>query len=236
MYNQPIAVSSAQSPFELVGFYAFTYVQKIFDFLALLVVALIIVIIGFVIAKAVEFVVRWLVERLRINEFLKSLGLEKVLEKTNVSLQAERFLGALSFWIVWVLFWMPAFDILGWSRINEFLTSIINYIPTAIVSGVIVVVAFFLGDFLRRLTYVWFKGMDLRGAKTASEFVFYVVLIFGVASALYQLNIAREIISLIIAGVILAFAIAFGLAFGLGGQDFAREMLAKVKDRIEELV
>lgn len=233
MYNQPVI---GQSPFELLGFYTFTYVQRIFDFLARFVVALVVIIIGFVVAKVLEYVVEWLIEKLRINDFLKSAGFDKVLEKTNVALQAERFLGVLTFWVAWVIFWMPAFDILGWSKINEFLTNIVNYLPTALVSGVILVVAYFVGDFLRRFSYVWFKGLDLKGARIASELVFYAVLVFGIATALYQLNIAREIISLIVAGVILAFSIAFGLAFGLGGQDVARELLSRVKEKLDDLV
>lgn len=232
MYNQPYI---NQSSLELLGFYTFTYVQRIFDFLARFVVALVIVIIGFAIAKAFEYVVHWAVRGLRINELLKNVGLEKVLEKTNVSLQTEKFLGTLTFWVVWVLFWMPAFDILGWSKVNEFLTSIVNYLPTAVVSGVIVVVSYFIADFLRRVSYVWFKGLDLKGAKTAAEFVFYAILIFGIASALYQLNVAREIISLIVAGIILAFSLAFGLALGLGGQDVAREALNRLKEKFEDL-
>lgn len=233
MYNQPYL---NQSSLDLLGFYTFTYVQRIFDFLARFAVALIIVIIGFTVAKAFEYLVQWIVRGLRINDLLKNLGLEKVLEKTNVSLQTERFLGALTFWVVWVLFWMPSFDILGWSKVNEFLTSIVNYLPTAIVSSVIVVVSYFLADFLRKVAYVWFKGLELKGAKTAAEFVFYAILIFGIASALYQLNVAREIISLIVAGIILGFSLAFGLAVGLGGQELAKEMLNKLKEKFEDLV
>lgn len=223
-----------QTPLELLGFYTANYVAKIFNFLALFVVALVIVIIGFLVAKVFEFAIRWLVERLKINDLLRNIGFEKWLEKTNVALKTEEFLGTLTFWVVWALFWMPAFDILGWRQISDFLVKIVNYLPNAIVSGVIVIIAFFLGDFLRKVSYVWFKGLELRGAKTASEFIFYVVLIFGIASALYQLNIAREIIGLIIAGVVLAFAISFGLAFGLGGQEFAKEALHKIKERFFE--
>lgn len=234
MGSLPNTSYTFQSPLEILGFYTANYVVKIFNFLALLVIALFIVIIGFLIAKVLEFSVRWLVEKLKINDVLKNIGFGKWLEKTNVSLRVEEFLGILTFWVVWVLFWMPAFDILGWKQINEFLVRIINYLPNAIVSGVIVVVAFFLGDFLRKLSYVWFKGLELKGAKTASEFVFYVVLIFGVASALHQLNVAREIIGLIIGGIILALSISFGLAFGLGGQELAREIIDKVKGKLFE--
>lgn len=231
MFNQP-SPYYPQSPLEVMGLYTFNYLQKFFDFLMYFLVALVIVIIGFVIAKAVEFIVRLVIQRLKINELLTNLGFGKFLEKANVALKTEEFLGILVFWVVWVLFWMPAFDILGWRQINQFITQVVSYLPTALIAGVIVVIAYFLGDFLRRASYVWFKGIELKGAKQASEFVFYAVLIFGIANALYQLGISREIIGIIITGIVVALAIAFGLAFGLGGQELARELLSKAKEKI----
>lgn len=225
---------SAQSPLETLGFYWLSYGQRLIDGILHLTIAVVVVIIGFAVAKAIEFVVRFVVERLKINEFLSSAGFGKFLEKANVALKTEEFLGALVFWVVWVLFWMSAFDTLGWFRINQFIEQIIAYLPTALIAGLIVVGSLFLGDFLRRVSYVWFKGLELKGARQASEVVFYAVVIFGIANALYQLGITREIIGLIIGGIVLALSIAFGLAFGLGGQEIAKELLTKVKEKLLE--
>lgn len=233
MLNQPPQYYS-QSPLDVLAFYWLNYGQRFVDSLWLLILSLVIVIIGFLVAKVLEFIVRFVVSKLKINEYLSRAGFGKFLERANVALKTEEFLGLLTFWVVWILFWMSAFDVLGWSRINQFIEEVIKYLPTALVSGLIVVGSFFLGDFLRRVSYVWFKGLELKGSRQASELVFYAIVIFGIANALYQLGISREIIGLIIGGVVLSFAIAAGLAFGLGGQELARELLSRARDKFLE--
>jgi len=217
----------------LLQYYIINFVDRLFQFLAAFIVAVVLVILGYLIAKILEFLARWCVEKLKINEVLKSLGFEKWLEKANVELKAENFVGSLTFYVVWILFWMPAFDILGLRNVNDFIYRAINYIPTALVGGLIFVIALFLAEFLKRLSFVWFKGLDLNGAKLASEVVFYAVSVFGLVAALNHLGVARDILNIVVGGVILAFALGLGLALGLGGQDLAREALEKIKNKLE---
>jgi hypothetical protein len=128
---------------------------------------------------------------------------------------------------------MPAFDILGLSNVNEFIYRAVNYLPVALVGGLIFVIALFLAEFLRKLSFVWFKGLELKGAKLASEIIFYAVAIFGLIAALNHLGVARDILNIVVGGVILAFALGVGLSLGLGGQDLAREFLNKIKEKLE---
>jgi len=221
------------NPAELLYYYTFRFADKLFQFLAAFIVALVLVILGYFVAKLLEWLVKWCVEKLKINEALKSLGFERWLEKANIELKTENFLGALTFYVVWVLFWMPAFDILGLSNVNDFIYKAINYLPTALVGGLIFVIAIFLAEFLRKVSFVWFKGLELKGAKLASEIVFYAITIFGLVAALNHLGVARDILNIVVGGIILAFALGIGLSLGLGGQDFAREFLNKIKDKIE---
>jgi len=229
-YPYPVATFN---PAERLLYYGYNFVDKLFQFLAAIIVALVLVVIGYFIAKLLEWCVKWCVEKLKINEALKSLGLEKWLEKANVELKVENFLGALTFYVVWILFWMPAFDVLGLSNVNDFIYKAINYLPTALVGGLIFVIALFLAEFLRKLSFTWFRSLDLKGAKLASEIVFYAVAIFGLITALNHLGVARDILNIVVGGVILALALGAGLALGLGGQDIARELLAKIKNKIE---
>jgi len=229
-YPYPVAPNN---PAELLSYYSLKFIDKLLQFIAAFIVALVLVILGYFIAKLIEWLVKWGVEKLRINEALKTLGFERWLEKANIELKTENFLGALAFYVVWVLFWMPAFDILGLSNVNEFIYRAINYLPVALVGGLIFVISVFLAEFLRKLSFVWFKGLELKGAKLASEIVFYAVAIFGLIAALNHLGVARDILNIVVGGVILAFALGVGLSLGLGGQDLAREFLNKIKEKIE---
>lgn len=202
------------------------------DFFVRLIAAAVIIFVGFIIAWVIEWVIRWLVDNLKINEFLKNAGLHGWLERANVELKAEKFLGSLAFWIIWVLFWLPAFDLLNLSAFNQFLTQLLGYLPTAVAGGLILVGGLFLGEFLRNVVETVLRGSRVRGAGAAGTIIYWAIVIFAFAAALSQLGVARDFVNILLSGIVAAVALALGLAFGLGGQEAARDLLAKVKREI----
>jgi small-conductance mechanosensitive channel len=217
------------NPNELLNYYLGSYLSGLANFLVNLIIAVIIVLVGFLVAYLVEYVVRWIIEKLRINEGLESLGFDKWAERANLKIELDKFLGRVMFWVTWVVFWMMACDVLGLSSFNQFVYGVLRFLPNAIVAGLIIVAAFFLADFLKKVFYGVIKGAGAKGAEAGSEIVYYTIVVFGIGTALYQLGVAREIISFLVGGVILALALAFGLAFGLGSQEAARELIEELK-------
>lgn len=201
------------------------------NFFANIILALIIIIVGFLVAYVVDYLIRWVIIKLKINEGLEQIGFNKWAERANIKIEVDKFLGKVMFWVVWVLFWMMACDILGLSSFNQFISSVLRFLPNIIVAGLITVGAFFLGDFLKKVFYGIIKGAGAKGAEIGSEIVYYSTIIFGIGMALYQLGVAREIINLIIGGIVLAGALAIGLAFGLGGQEKASELIDMLKKK-----
>lgn len=220
------------SPFDQLLAYWQGFQVGFLDFLMRFIAAAIVVIIGFVVAWIVEWIIRWLVENLKINEFLRNAGMGTWLERANVELKAEKFLGVLAFWVVWVLFWMPAFDLLNLGSFNQFLSQLIRYLPTAVVGGLIVVAGVFLAEFLRKVVETILMGSQIKGAGAGGTIIYWAVIVFTLAAALSHLGIARDFINVLLSGFVALIALAGGLAFGLGGQDLAKDLLSKIKREI----
>lgn len=227
-----IASSVAYSPFDQLFSYWQNFQVGILDFIMRFIAAAIVVIVGFLIAWVVEWVIRWLVENLKINDFLRNAGMGAWLERANVELKAEKFLGSLAFWIVWIFFWMPALDLVNLSAFNQFLGQLMQYLPVAVVGGLIMVAGVFLAEFLRKVVETILKGSKVHGGGTAGVIIYWAVVVFALAASLSHLGVARDFINIMLSGFIALFALAGGLAFGLGGQDLARDMLAKIKREV----
>ncbi len=212
------------------------YVQNfqisLLQFIERFVGALIFVVVGFFVAWIIEWAVRWLIETLKINEFLKNIGFEKWLEKGNIALKTEKFVGKLVFWVVWVLFWMPAFDLLNLAAFNTFLYQIIGYLPTAIAGALIFVVSIFIAEFVKRIVIGVLKSSEVSGANIGGEVVYWAIIIFGLAAALSQLGVATAIINILLTGLVGLVALGGGLAFGLGGQEAAKDFIDKIRREI----
>lgn len=220
------------TPLDLIQFYFYDFIGRLLSFLPNLLLALIFILLGYMVAWIVEIFIKWVISRLNINKFLTDLGFRKFLEKSNIELKTEEFVGKLLFWLIFLLFLITAFDILGLSSFSQLLTEVVRFLPKILVAAFIFVVSIFLADFLKRVVYVFLKGIDVKGASLGSDVVYYSIFIFGLILGLTHLGIARELFNILVAGIVVAFALAFGLSFGLGGQDLARKFLENIKEKL----
>lgn len=197
-------------------------------------VFVVIVIIGWIVAWALSYVLRKLVEVLKIDEGLTKLGFRAFIEKGGLHLNSGVLVEKIVFWVTLVAFLMAGFDLVGLSRVNDFLKQLINYIPAVIAAAFILVASLYLGELLARWIKGWFKAADLKGGAYAGAIGKWAIILLGIIAALTQLGIAREVWQILLMGVVTMLAIAGGLAFGLGGQETAREILEKIKREIHQ--
>lgn len=195
--------------------------------------ALIVLVIGLIVAAGLDALVERIFETLRLDAFLAKVGLKPIFERAGLRLRAAYFLGKLVYWFVVLGFLLAISDTLGLYALSGFLTSVVNYIPNVIAAVLILLAALVLGHFLRRIVTASVLSAKLHAAHFLGTLVWWIVVVFGFLAALSQLNIATEIVNTLVTGFIAMLALAGGLAFGLGGKDYAGHLLNKLKDRTE---
>jgi hypothetical protein len=203
------------------------------SFIPNLIGALIVLIIGLIVAAGLGALVEKIFEAVRLDTFLEKLGLKPIFERAGLKLRAAYFLGRLVYWFIIVGFLLAVSDSIGLYALSGFLTSILNYLPNVIAAVLILLASLVLGHFLRRVVTASVMSAKLHAANFLGTLVWWVVVIFGFMAALTQLNIAAAMIQTLVTGFIAMLALAGGLAFGLGGKDYANHLLNKLKDRTE---
>jgi len=204
------------------------------DFLPTLLAALIVFVIGWLIAIALGKLTNRIIRTLKLDILLTKIGFKKTLAKAKLKLDSGKFFGGLIKWFFIIVFLMAATDILGLYQITEFLKGILYYIPNIIVTVVILLVAVIVANFLRKLVRASVEAADLKAAGFISGITKWAVLVFGFVAALTQLGIAVTLIHTLVIGLIAMLALAGGLAFGLGGKDQAARILERLRKDIEE--
>ncbi|MDP2695639.1 MAG: hypothetical protein Q8O87_00055 [bacterium] len=205
----------------------------VLGFLPSLLGALVVFIIGLIVAAVLEKVVERVVYYLKIDVLLRKTGVETYLSRANLTLNTGHFFGQLVYWFLVVAFLLAASDILGFVALSAFLTSILFYIPNVVVAVLILLAAMVLANFLKKLTVASVMSAKMHYAKALGEVAWWVIVIFGLLTALVQLGIAINIINTLITGFIAMLALAGGLSFGLGGKEYASHLLRKAQDEIE---
>lgn len=193
--------------------------QQLVGYLPQLIGALIILVIGYVIAKIVKFVITKLLTKIGFNNWMDNAGVGQFLSRMGTDRTAAGLLGIVAFWFIFVMFLTMFAEALGVPAISNFLNQLIGYIPSIFAAIVILFLAALLGNFLASIV----RGAT--GSDILSSVTRYLVLVYAVFIALTELGIAASLTSgtfLILLGGV---ALAGGIAFGWGGRGIAEDML-----------
>ncbi len=203
------------------------------SFLPNLVMAILVVLIGWVIAIAIEKIIEQTIKYVRLDRVLASAGLETVVQRAGFKLNTGKFIGGLVKWFAIVVFLITAFEILGLNEVNNFLTGVvIGYIPRVIAAVLILLIAVVVGDVLQKTVIASAKAAELRSANFLGSMTKWSIWVFAILASLVQLGIGAIFIQTLFNGVIAALAIAIGLSLGLGGKEVASQAIQKIKEEV----
>lgn len=208
--------------------------QSFIGFLPTLLAALIVFIIGWLIAIFLGRVANRIIRIIKLDILLTKLGFKKALAKAKLRLDSGKFFEELIKWFFIIVFLMTAADILGLQEVTLFLKTILFYLPNVIIAAIVLLVAVIVANFMYRLVKASADTAGLASSNTVGAIVKWAILIFGFVIALIQLGIATTLIQTIVIGIIAMLALAGGLAFGLGGKDQAARFLEKLRRDFSE--
>ncbi len=198
------------------------------SFLPNLVIALLIVFLGWGIGSLFGRVVAQIIKSLRVDEGLKKAGVEDFLGKGGITLNSGSFLGGLVRWFIILVFLIGAFEVLNLSQVTMFLRDILAYLPQVIVAVLILIAAGLVGDAMKKIVLSSAKSAGISSAPFLATVTGWVIWVFAVLVALSQLGIAVGFIQTIFTGLVVALSLGLGLAFGLGGQEAASRVIDRV--------
>src|SRR3989344_1570636 len=134
-------------------------------FLPKLIVAVVIFIVGWVIALALDRLVAQLFRALKVDRALQSVGIEEPLARAGLRLDSGAFIGALVIWFFIIVFLVASVGVLGLTQVNIFLSDVVLvYLPKVIVAAIILVVSAVLADAVKRLVTGSAKAAHLPSA------------------------------------------------------------------------
>ena len=202
-------------------------------FLPNLLIALVIFIIGWLIGAGLGRLVAQVVDAARVDQALRSAGVESIVERAGLRMNAGAFLGSLVKWFVIIVFLIAAFDVLHLTEVTLFLrTVVLGYLPQVIIAVLILLVAAVLADVVQRVVAGTAAAANLRSANLLASLARWAIWIFAILAALDHLRIANDFIQPLFTGLVVALALAFGLAFGLGGQQAAARIIEKMHEQV----
>jgi hypothetical protein len=203
------------------------FATKIMAFLPELIGAIIIFVVGWIIARLVKVGVEKLLKLVRFDTATEKTGVNKFLKKGEIVKVPSEIVGVLVYWFIMILVIIASLDALGLPIVSDMLNSIFLYIPNVVAAIVVLILGFLLGNLLSAVVRTAASNAGLKNADGLGKLSLYAIVFFSGAIALIQLGIGEEIVEAAFGIAFGATALALAIAFGLGGRDVAAEYLKR---------
>ncbi len=203
------------------------------DFLPEFLVAVIVLVVGWILAAIIARGIKTLLQSAKVDEFGDRMGLDQVSQRTGIKMSIAGTIAWLVKWFLLVALFLAAADILGLDQIAEFLRRVLDYIPNVVAAAAILLAGLMLARFLARVVRGSVQAAGLSSADLLAAVTQWSIAVFTILAALQQLGIAPDLIGTLFTAFVYMIALAGGLAFGLGGKEHASRVLDKIERDIK---
>ena len=179
--------------------------------------ALIILIVGWFIARILRNIVRRLLDTKPVQAVLDASGINPALEGSGY--EASSLVASIVYFFLWLFVLLAAFQAVEADSIVALLQRFLAVLPLILVAFVVVVIAAAVGKFVAGLVEPWAKTNGVTWLPWLTRVGF---ILFGLVTALEMLEIGF-FVNVLTSAIFGGIGIAFAVAFGVGGIDTARK-------------
>ena len=193
--------------------------------------AVLILLVGWLIAKVVRAAVEKTLKVLPIDEFARQIKLADFLRKGEVKYQLSELIGVTAYWVVLLAFLLAVLDVLGMSAAAGLLQRILGYVPNVLAGVIVLVLGLFCGTVVNGVVQTAAANAGIVQARGLGQIAQVTVVIFAVAVALEKF-LNSMVIQTAFNTIVMAVALAAALAFGLGCKEIAGRAVEDFIDKI----
>lgn len=178
--------------------------------------AILLILIGWLLAKVVSGLVATLLKRIGLDKLAEKLNNTQTFKEANLTIKPVGIIKKVIFWTLMLVTILSAAETLGLDSLSSLISDLINYLPELLTAFIILAIGFYVADAIRDMVANTCKSMGIPAWKIISMAVFYILFLVVLVTALEQAGVDTTIIisnvSIILGGIVLAFAIAYGYA------------------------
>ncbi len=194
-------------------------------FLPRVLIALLVVLGGWLLAKAARFAVTRGLRAINFKVLTERAGLDGFLRQGGMEGDTTSIFGLLVYWLVLLAALLVAFNGLGLSYVTALLSRVVWFLPNVFIALLVLAFGAYFARFVGNTVTAYCRRLKLPDAALLGSVAQYAIVVFVVLIALDQLqvggSIVRQSFLIILGGVVFAIA----LAFGLGGKDWAADRI-----------
>ena len=189
--------------------------------------AILLLILGWLIARTVQRVVVRLLRLARLEAAAEQTGVDDFLVRGGVRFTVVTLIGEIFYWGLLLIFSVAVFNLIGLTMSPESVARLSSYVPNVMAALVVLIFGSLGARLIRGLVVAYLGNVGVKGSDRIGFLVQAALVAFVVLLALEQLRID---VQLLVSAFQLAFGgicLALAIAFGLGGRNWAESILER---------
>jgi hypothetical protein len=201
--------------------------QQIGAFLPRLMVALGVLVAGWLLAKGARFAIIKGLRAFNFHVLTERAGIDGFLQQGGTERDTTDLFGVIVYWLVILAALIIAFNGLGLTQVTDLLTRVVLFLPKVMVALLVLIFGAYFGRFVGQAVTTYMRNAEIADADLLGHAVQYAIVAFVILLAVDHLDVGGGLIQhtflIMLSGIVLALA----LAFGLGGRDRAARLLER---------
>lgn len=191
-----------------------------------IIAALLFIIFGLFIARVLSSFLEQFLKKIKLDSYTSHVGINEIMVRFGFGRSPSAILGFLVYWSLILVFFVSAANIMNLNVISDILERfIVGFIPKIAAAIFIAFGGLTFAKFISDVVTNSAAANNLRGGKSLSRIVHFVILVFTSIAAVEQLGIEMKIIRSSLNILFASFGLAFAIAVGLGAKDIARDII-----------
>ncbi|MCP4291134.1 MAG: mechanosensitive ion channel [bacterium] len=188
--------------------------------------ALVVFLVGLLLAKVISKIIRTAFERLKIDDLLVNVGLTDILKKLGLHEKPGFMLSRLVYYLLILLFTQSAANAVGLNAISGSITAFFNYLPHFVAASIVLIIGMLIAQFAGGAVSRSAKDSGIEFGPILGRIVSSLIVFLAGLMAVTQLRIDTEIIHSVVLILLAGAALALALTFGLGTREITRNLVA----------
>lgn len=206
-------------------------IEQSSTFISNLVSAVLILGLGWLIAKVTAFLTKSFFSKLGFDKLGDKILKMEALNKFKFDFKLSDILSKIVYILILLFISVSAADTLGVPAISAMFLMLVNFIPKLIVAIIMILVGLYVSDFVRKFVESLLKSFNISSARLIGKILFTFLSFISIILALGQAGINTDLLESSFNIIIAGFALAFAVGFGFASKDIMLNILSSIFSR-----
>ena len=188
--------------------------------------ALVVFLMGWLIAKVISWIVLRVLNRINFDGLAQKIEADAFLKNAKLEQTPSGLISKFIYWVLMLFVFITVTDMLGWHKVSEEIGKLLGYLPKIFFAIVFFIIGIYIATFVRKIITGATASIGLSAGRLIGTVVFYFMMIVVTITSLDQAGMDTTMLSSNLLMIIGAILLAASVSYSIASIDYVKNILA----------